>query len=212
MGRRKIGGSAKGQKASKPNLVAAALELAGGPYAVAGAAIGLSVNQSMASQATARRAELARLFRIPGWPRTRLRSRCAAVATRSRSSTVGSIPTWLRRHGLLVEPISNSISARPQRRSAAAVGRGNQGSEWIAPKVGRMSPVAPLIRGRHAFSTRAVCFALCGFGWQKYGVTRMDSIDISKLGIRRDDTFDLDFRAEMSTCDSFHCVATLHRI
>jgi hypothetical protein len=33
MGRRKIGGSAEGRKASKPNLVAAALELAEGPYA-----------------------------------------------------------------------------------------------------------------------------------------------------------------------------------
>ena len=144
---------------------------------------------------------------------TRLRSRCTAVATRSRSSMVASILTWLRRHGLLVEPISNPISARPPASHRRRGGtRKGQGYEWIAPKVGRMSPVAPLIRGRHAFSTGTVCFAPCGFGWQKYGVTRMDSIDISKLGIRRDDTFDLDFRAEMSTCDSFHCVTTLHRI
>jgi len=38
MGRRKIGGSAEGRKANKPNPVAVALELAEGPYTVAGAA------------------------------------------------------------------------------------------------------------------------------------------------------------------------------
>ena len=126
---------------------------------------------------------------------------------------VGSILTWPRRHGAVarahLQPHLGATSsvAAPPRWDAQ-----DQGYEWIAPKVGRMSPVAPLIRDRHAVSTGAVCFALCGFGWQKYGVTRMDSIDISKLGIRRDDTFDLDFRAEMSTCDSFHCVSSLHRI
>ena len=53
-------------KASKPNLVAAHSNSPEGPHAVArcglAPTIGRSVNPSMARRATARRAELARLF------------------------------------------------------------------------------------------------------------------------------------------------------
>jgi hypothetical protein len=63
MGRRKIGGPPQGRKANKINLVAAAVEIAGGPTAVARLcgvrpAIDLSVDQGMEGRKIGRRAEI----------------------------------------------------------------------------------------------------------------------------------------------------------
>jgi hypothetical protein len=41
-------------------------------------------------------------------------------------------------------------------------------------------------------SARLVAVTPCGLGWKKHGVTRVDSINISKLWIRLDDALDLD--------------------
>ena len=43
----------------------------------------------------------------------------------------------------------------------------------------------------NAYRTDSVFVMIGGFGRKKYSVTRVDSIDISKLGIRTDDTLSL---------------------
>jgi hypothetical protein len=46
--------------------------------------------------------------------------------------------------------------------------------------------------GATIYSVRLAAVTPCGFGWKKYSVTRIDSINISKLWIRLDDALDLD--------------------
>jgi hypothetical protein len=47
-------------------------------------------------------------------------------------------------------------------------------------------------------------------GREKYRLTRVDSINIRELWIRFDDTLDIHLRTQMSECESFDCVTTLH--
>jgi hypothetical protein len=47
------------------------------------------------------------------------------------------------------------------------------------------------LEAANAYSTGTVFVMLGGFGRKKYSVTRVDSINISKLGIRPDDTLSL---------------------